>query len=301
MHIVDSSSVTATQPDPGINSLLDAIDQTYLKHLVARIAVPRHRINERTNNIEISNWIEQEFSTYGLNTIRQGKLDNIIASKNGGLENCQVVIGAHYDSVPLSPGADDNGSAVAGMLAVAKALAGKTDKVAFIAFNAEEDGLLGSHDLVNNYLPTIKHDIRLVHILEMIGFASSTPGSQSLPAGLPVTVSDTGDFLAIVANRHSNAYIKSLLQTAASYTPQLDVKALKVFMGMEKLFPHLLRSDHSPFWAQNIPAFMWTDTSEFRNPHYHLPSDLPDTLNYEFLQQVTQLLAAHSLWFVRDQ
>ena len=52
----------------------------------------------------------------------------------------------------------------------------------------------------------------------------------------------------------------------------------------------LLRSDHSPFWRAGVPAMMWTDTSEFRNANYHLPSDTPDTLDYGFMKQVTQLM-----------
>ena len=53
---------------------------------------------------------------------------------------------------------------------------------------------------------------------------------------------------------------------------------------------HLLRSDHAPFWREGIPALMWTDTAEFRDPHYHLPTDTPETLDYEFLARVTRLL-----------
>ena len=64
---------------------------------------------------------------------------------------------------------------------------------------------------------------------------------------------------------------------------------------MEKFFPVLLRSDHAPFWQSRIPAMMWTDTSEFRNPHYHQPGDKPQTLNYGFLRSVTQLLIASVL------
>jgi len=60
---------------------------------------------------------------------------------------------------------------------------------------------------------------------------------------------------------------------------------------IERISHHLLRSDHAPFWRQGIPGLMWTDTSEFRNPHYHLPTDTPETLDYEFLAGITRLLA----------
>ena len=83
-----------------------------------------------------------------------------------------------------------------------------------------------------------------------------------------------------------------VLSRAGTYVPNLSVIGLNVKLGLEKYFPVLSRSDHAPFWAQKIPALMWTDTSEFRNPHYHLESDTPETLDYEFLKQVTQLLTA---------
>lgn len=300
MRIITSSDRQAEKQDSAIQAVVDNIDQSYLEKLVENISIPRHRIKEQVNNEKVAAYIQQEFLDCGLKIKRQGEFNNIIACRSGELDDCQLIIGAHYDSVPGSPGADDNASAVAGMLATARALANETNKVAFIAFNAEEDGLLGSTDFVNNYLVNRKHNIKLVHILEMIAFTNKEKGSQSLPPGLPVKIRDIGDFLAIVANRHSNTFVPSLLQTVADYTPQLQVTALEVFLGIEKLVPHLLRSDHSPFWAQDIPAFMWTDTSEFRNPHYHKASDLPHTLDYNFLLQVTQLLSAHALLFTRE-
>ena len=68
------------------------------------------------------------------------------------------------------------------------------------------------------------------------------------------------------------------------------ITRLKVFLGVEKFFPHLSRSDHAPFWKSKLPALMWTDTSEFRNPHYHKASDRPDTLDYGFMCKVIELL-----------
>jgi hypothetical protein len=65
--------------------------------------------------------------------------------------------------------------------------------------------------------------------------------------------------------------------------PGLPLEAIR------QLSPHLLRSDHAPFWEKNIPAVMWTDTSEFRNPHYHQPTDMPETLDYEFMAEVGKL------------
>jgi hypothetical protein len=117
-----------------------------------------------------------------------------------------------------------------------------------------------------------------------------------MPPGLPgVLGPDVGDFLALLANRESNAIAEKLLTLAATYVQEPPVLALKLYLGVEKLFGDLLRSDHAPFWEADIPAVMWTDTSEFRNPHYHLPSDTPDTLDYEFLAQVTRLALARAV------
>ena len=87
----------------------------------------------------------------------------------------------------------------------------------------------------------------------------------------------------------------SLLAQAKTYLPGFPVVGLRVTLGLEKYFPVLLRSDHAPFWQRRIPAMMWTDTSEFRNPLYHQPGDRPETLNYPFLRSVSQLLVASVL------
>ena len=112
--------------------------------------------------------------------------------------------------------------------------------------------------------------------------------------GPGIAAPSVGDFLGLLANRYSNAIAETLLQLAATYVPQAQVLALKIYLGIEKYFSHLHRSDHAPFWKAGIPSIMWTDTSEFRNPHYHLPSDTPDTLDYAFVTQVAQVALARA-------
>jgi hypothetical protein len=152
--------------------------------------------------------------------------------------------------------------------------------------------LQGSSDFVKSYLLKAGFKVRAAHILEMVGYASSEPGSQRVPTGLPIQISDKGDFLGLLANGISTTWMNSVLSHAGAYVPELPVTGLDVMLGLEKLFPVLSRSDHAPFWRANIPAVMWTDTSEFRNAHYHRDSDTPDTLDYRFLRHVTQLLTA---------
>lgn len=281
---------------------MSTLTEEYLRATVEKIAIPRHRFAESANNKAVAQWIENELRSYGLTVFRQGEFKNVVGTFSTSSSEAKILIGAHYDSVPRSPGADDNASAVAGMLAAAKALAQLgAPPVTFVAFNQEEDGLLGSRDFVQNYLLPQGHQLQAVHILEMIAYSDSTAGSQKMPPGMPIKLSDTGDFIAVLANRDSNAQIAPLLNVASQYTPTLPVKALKLFMGVESFFPHLLRSDHAPFWLERIPTFMWTDTANFRNPHYHKVSDTPDTLNYPFFLQVTKLLVANVIKQLEQQ
>ena len=101
----------------------------------------------------------------------------------------------------------------------------------------------------------------------------------------------TGDFLGIVANK--GLLVDQIIEAAGSVS--VPVVGLAIPPGLpldaiRQLSSHLLRSDHAPFWEKNIPAVMWVDTSEFRNPNYHQPSDTPETLDYEFMAEISKLL-----------
>jgi hypothetical protein len=135
----------------------------------------------------------------------------------------------------------------------------------------------------------------------MVGYCDHRPGSQAIPPGLPIQVPECGDFLGILANQDSTAMASTVLQTARTYWPDFPVLSLKVYAGVEKLLPVLQRSDHVPFWRAGVPAILWTDTSEFRNHNYHQPTDTPDTLDYEFLRSVSQILIATILTPVQSQ
>lgn len=269
------------------------ISKSYLREVVEAVSIPRHYIYEKKNNLKVRSWIKKEFEDLGLYSVYQGQYDNVIGTYDGVLmSECKIIIGGHYDSVPKSLGADDNASAIAGLLAVAKALKEISPAlpILFVAFNREEDGLIGSNEFVSMLPKTLQKQLKAVHILEMIGYCSHERKSQFIPQGLPIKVSDVGNFIAIISNKDSNHLVKNILKVSEKTQATLKVKALKVFFGFEKYFPHLSRSDHAPFWQENIPALMWTDTSEFRNPHYHKASDSPDTLDYEFMHSVVELL-----------
>ena len=287
MHIIQSdktSDTTFLTPEE-----IETIN--YLKHVVESIAIPRHYEHEYQNNKTVRDWIKLEFENLGLQCSFQGSYDNVIARYGNAFSKFSIILGAHYDGAPGSPGADDNASAIAGVLGVARALKCHQEiPIVFVAFNREEDDMMGSREFVNSLTPQMHKSIKCAHILEMIGYASDQKGTQYLPAELPIKVSDVGNFIGIIANKNSNSLIDNIIKIADTHIPTLPVTALKVFFGAENTFPNLLRSDHTPFWEKKLPALMWTDTSEFRNPNYHKKSDTPDTLNYTFMCKVVELI-----------
>lgn len=299
MLLQHSANATAGAPQAAIQRAMDAVSASFLREMVDAIAIPRHYELEPANNRLTAHWIARQLRSYGYETDFQGEYTNVVALAHRCAtprlpdEAC-VLVGAHYDSVPGCPGADDNASAVAAMLACAKALAEHAPgtPACFVSFNREEDGLLGSVDFVESVVAGKHIAVREAHILEMVGYCDHRPASQSIPPGLPIQAPDRGDFLGILANKDSTAIASAILRTAKTYRPDVPVLSLKVYTGIEKIVPVLGRSDHAPFWKAGIPAVMWTDTSEFRNGHYHRETDTPDTLDYNFLRAVTQILVA---------
>jgi hypothetical protein len=293
MRLVHSNETRGDAANEKVSALLNTIGEDQLRAWVERISVPRHFVKEAEQNRATAGWLEGLFQGWGYRTESQGPHANIIALPKEKTARA-ILVGAHYDTVPESPGADDNGSAVAAMLGSAAACSiwGLQLPVMFVAFNREEEHLTGSSDFVASWLPKSRIEIECAHVLEMVGFAKSTPGSQKVPTGLPINIPDRADFLGLLANGDSSVAMDDVIKHACTYLPGFPVVGLKVQPGIERVFPVLARSDHVPFWRAGGRAVMWTDTSEFRNPNYHTHRDLPDTLNYAFLAKVTRLLTA---------
>jgi hypothetical protein len=293
MRLVHSSEARGDAANEKVSALLNTIREEQLRAWVERIAVPRHFVIEAEQNRATARWLEGLFQSWGYRTQNQGPHANIVALPESKPVRA-ILVGAHYDTVPESPGADDNGSAVAALLGCAAACSLWRPElpVIFVAFNREEEHLTGSSDFVASWLPESGIEIECAHVLEMVGFASSEPGSQKVPTGLPIKIPDRADFLGLLATDESSAAMECVIKRACTYLPDFPVIGLKVQVGIERVFPVLARSDHVPFWQAGGRAVMWTDTSEFRNPNYHTHRDLPDTLNYTFLANVTRLLTA---------
>jgi Zn-dependent M28 family amino/carboxypeptidase len=202
-----------------------------------------------------------------------------------------VIVGAHYDSVSGSSGADDNASAVAALLELARhmrpqlATGSLQARLQLVAYDLEEYGLIGS-TIHCETLRQAKVAVRGMISLEMLGFTASGPGSQGLPAPLVGLYPDVGNFIGVVGNEASRGLL-DVVAEALQEVPGLPVEVMAV-PGDGRQLPETRLSDHSAFWDHGYPALMITDTSFFRNPHYHQPSDTPDTLDYPFLARVTK-------------
>jgi len=210
------------------------------------------------------------------------------AGTSGG--GAKFIIGAHLDTVPGSPGADDNASGVAVMLEVSRLVASGPPRgnLEFIAFTLEELGMLGSA----HYAKTLrKAKVTLAGMLslEMVGFTESQ-GRQQYPWFLRGRYPAIGNYLGLAANSRSHTLLDAVAH-AMRTVPGLPIETMTV-PGNGWVFPECRLSDHSPFWDRAYPALLVTDTSFFRNPHYHQPSDTVETLDLDFLTKVTQGIVA---------
>lgn len=201
-----------------------------------------------------------------------------------------LLIGAHYDTVAESPGADDNASGLAVMLEAAEQLAqGPLARpVHFIGFCLEEWNLLGSRAYAA-HLRKQGREIRGAIVLECVGFASQEDRSQTQPP-IPVKVPAVADFLGVVGNEPAKTLVEAIVQAGQQVASPLKTIPL-VVPGQGEQFPDTRRSDHAAFWSYGFPAVMLTDTANFRNPHYHQPTDTLETLDPAFLERVALTVA----------
>ena len=225
---------------------------------------------------------------------------NVVASKSPvrprqGEALPPLLIGAHYDTVSGSPGADDNASGLVVLLEVASRLSAQSlaRPVLLVAFCLEEQDRLGSQAFVSR-LKTEQHELAGAIILECVGFARSEAGTQQAPPGVPIVVPTQGDFLAIVGNETSRSLVRRLEQEAQRSAVRLKTLSL-VVPGRGETMPHTRRSDHASFWDAGYPAVVLTDTANFRNPHYHRETDTVATLNLEFLSNVAATVTATAI------
>jgi hypothetical protein len=246
-----------------------------------------------------AHYIGDRFRDYGYQVHRQSfevegrtmkNLEAVLAGTSLGAEI--VVVGAHYDTVPGSPGADDNASGVAAVLEIARRLASVNlaRTVRFVAFVNEESpffqsDLMGSRIYARQARSRAERIVAMISV-ESVGFYSDEPGSQRYPFPFGLLYPRTANFIGFVSEPSSRTLLRRAI---ASFRAHATIPSEGA--APPGWIPGVGWSDHWSFWKEGYEAIMVTDTALYRNPHYHMPGDTPGTLDDERMTRVVSGLA----------
>lgn len=286
-----------------------SIDSERLKQHVIRLTKEFYPRNEgHPDNLEkVADYLQNEFAqtsarierqTYQVNNFNY---HNVIASF-GPEKGERIIVGAHYDTAGALPGADDNASSVAALIELAYLLNKTTlpKRVDLVAYTLEEPPYFGS-----KYMGSAAHvkmllkqniQVRMMMALEMIGYFSDEPGSQSYPLPLMNLYYPTkGNYIAIVGEFLKGSDVRQIKQTmqGVSDLPVYSINAPGFLFGVDF-------SDHYNFWQAGYNAVMITDTAFYRNREYHSPFDTADRLDYTRMGKVVQGVHAAILQLAED-
>lgn len=297
-----AESVGCSSRDRGSQGVLSTDGQRLtrerLRATVEKLAVEIGERNSRnwSGLTEAAGFIRKNFSSLGY-TVDDHEFDadgvtmeNIVAELGSATHSDEgiIVIGAHYDTVYGSPGADDNASGVAVMLELARLLADHKPKrrVRFIAF-ANEEHLEGGKEEMGSYRYAAlcsdrSEDVVAMLSLEMLGFYSDDDGSQKYPEPFNKFYPNKGNFIGFVGNVASAPLVRRCLNVF-----RRKAKIGSQGVAAPDFIKHAGRSDHWGFWAFGYPALMVTDTADFRASHYHTAGDTIDKVDFERMTLVT--------------
>ncbi|HPC02900.1 MAG TPA: M28 family peptidase [Syntrophales bacterium] len=224
-----------------------------------------------------------------------GEFVNIVATLPGtGKDPSWVVAGAHYDTIRGTPGADDNASAVAVLLEMARLLRGsafgRTVKLVF--FTLEEPPVFRTEFMGSFVFAREARDrdqpVHAMVCLEMLGFFGEGKWRQAYPIPFAsLFYPSTPDFIAVVGNWKSRKLVETVADSLRRNGP-VPVAAL----GAPPVVPGLGLSDHRSFWEMGYPAVMVTDTAFYRNPYYHTSGDTLETLDFRRMGELVPALVA---------
>ena len=241
------------------------------------------------------NYIRQSWQTMGYEVqsqehetagVRSANLEVNVAGHQHAEEI--LLIGAHYDSVTGSPGANDNGSGVACLLELARLFinAPQARSLRFVAFVNEESPFFFTKQQGSmHYAKAARQrgdDIRLMLSLETIGYYRNEPGSQEYPFLFRYFYPNRANFIAFVSNFRSRRSLRRLV-SAFRHSCDFPAESVATFSGI----PGVAWSDHLSFWRHGYRAVMVTDTAFYRYPYYHSAEDTAEKLDYEQLALVT--------------
>ena len=231
------------------------------------------------------------------------KVANVVGEISSGSSPARrYLVGAHYDSVAGTVGADDNASAIAVQLEIARNVKAMIDRkkhdlaVRFVSFALEEPPAYATQYMGSRvYAKKARRSQEKIDgmiCLEMVGYTCHEPGCQKymFPLGF-LGYPKEGNFIGIVSNFKSGRFAKDLLRSFEANKELPVVKLTVPFNGW--ILPSVRLSDHASFWDQGYQAVMVTDSAFLRNPHYHLPSDTMEKLDYEFMAELVESIVLY--------
>lgn len=241
---------------------------------------------------EAQNWIEKKLELPGVTVqlvevdMNGPKVANVEATIRGTKRPGEIVLlGAHYDTVPRSPGANDNASGVAALLTLARRLPQinpeRTVKLVFFV-NEENPYSFGIQMGSRVYAEECRrrgYNIVAMVCIDSLGYYSDAAGSQKYPALVGWQLPSRANFVAFASDVKNQRLMDTVV---ALYRSSVNFPSLGVALDSKSV----ARSDHASFWAVDYPAIMMSDTSDYRDPHYHSPTDKPDNLNYDCFARV---------------
>ena len=278
---------------------------------LAGLIGPRYLQKPKTIQATIG-YIEGQWGGMGYRIAREhydaigDQATNLIVEQSGNKRAEEILLlGAHYDTVYSTPGADDNASAVAVLLEASRLLREHQFKrtIRYVAFACEEPPYFNVDAMGSQYharQARLRGDnIRGMLCLEMVGYYSTADNSQTVPPLIPKWMRrffpHRGDFLAAVGNMPSWKLCWNFRRGF-----KRGARSMPLFsICLPEKINEIRLSDNSSFWDQGYPALMLTDTSFLRNPNYHRSTDTPDTLDYQRMTEVT-LGVASALRFLAN-
>jgi len=290
-NLTPNHSMIADQIKKDVVFLADSIGQRNM-HTAGTMDASVDFIQERFSSLGFS----PEIQTY---TLRRGvysgrSASNIIAEITGSGQNHEIiVIGAHYDSVPHSPGANDNASGVAVLLSLAELMANSESSrtIRYVAFANEEPPFFQTSDMGSYAYAQRSRDMNEEIIamiaLDGLGYFDDDPKSQSYPLpGLGYAYPDRAEFIGMVTRLRD---LSLLNEISAGFNEKGLIPSESA--ALPGFLPGVNWSDHWSFWKHGYPAILITDTLLFRDPFYHTPNDTPERLNYENMARISTALA----------
>ena len=267
------------------------------QHVVAIASVP-HNVKHYAALERAAQHIERTLEGLGYAVNRQvfsvadRPVRNIEVQREAqSAEAPSLVVGAHYNSYDIAPGANDNGSGVAAVLELARLLKQwqpQRVRLRLVLFVNEEPPYYRTPDMGSwRYAKLLSERGEKVHgmvSLETLGAFSETPGSQRYPVPFGLIFPSTANFIAFVGLPGSRSFLHEVMASFRQHTAFPSIGGT----AADALVPGIGWSDHWAFRSFSYPAIMVTDTALFRYPHYHLPSDTPDKVDYERLARITK-------------